>query len=79
MTLTLTDGGICSRSAGSLARTPSTTATRLASGCFCTARMMERLPFSQEAILSFSTLSWTVAISSSFTGEPLRQATTTLL
>ncbi len=29
-----TDGGICARSIGSFASTPSTTATVLASGCF---------------------------------------------
>ena len=39
---------------------------------------IERWPLNQLAILSFSTLSMMRATSSSFTGAPLRQATTTL-
>ena len=56
-TLIETDGGICARSAGNLARMESTTATVLASGCFWMPSTIARSPFSQLAILSFSTLS----------------------
>jgi hypothetical protein len=56
-TLIDTDGGICARKVGSFARMESTTATVLASGCFWMPSTMERSPFSQLAILSFSTLS----------------------
>ena len=55
MTSIFTDGGICARSAGSLARTPSTTATVLASGCFWIASTIARSPLNQVATLSFST------------------------
>ena len=57
ITFIVTEGGICARNAGSLASTASTTATVLASGCFWIASTMERSPFNQLAILSFSTLS----------------------
>ena len=57
MTCMVTDGGMAARSAGSFASTASTTATVLASGCFWIASTMARSPFSQVAILSFSTLS----------------------
>jgi hypothetical protein len=56
-TLIDTDGGICARSTGNLARMPSTTATVLASGCFWMPSTIERSSFSQVAIRSFSTLS----------------------
>ncbi len=56
-TLIETEGGIWARSVGSFANTESTTATVLASGCFWIASTMARSPFSQVAILSFSTLS----------------------
>ena len=57
ITCIVTEGGICARSAGSFASTESTTATVLASGCFWIASTIARSPFSQVAILSFSTLS----------------------
>jgi hypothetical protein len=72
------DAGTCARSDGIFARMASTTATVLASGWRWMPSTIERRPLNQLAILSFSTLSMTRAISSSFTGAPLRQATTTL-
>ncbi len=53
----VTEGGIWARKDGSLARTASTTATVLASGCFWMASTIERVPLNQVATLSFSTLS----------------------
>ena len=52
--------------------TESTTATVLASGWRWIASTTERLPLKKLAMRVFSTLSMTFAISSSFTGAPLR-------
>ncbi len=72
------EAGTWARNCGSLALTASTTATVLASGCRWMASTMARSLLNQLAILSFSTLSTTLAISLSFTGAPLRHAATTL-
>ncbi len=74
----LIDAGTWARNAGSRSRIESTTETVLASGCRWIASTTPRLSLNQVAILSFSTLSTTRAISSSLIGAPLRQATTTL-
>ena len=66
------DGGTCARMAGSLARTRSTTSTVLASGWRWIASTMARASLNQVAILLFSTLSMTCAISLSLIGAPLR-------
>ncbi len=66
------DAGTCARKLGSLARTRSTTSTVLASGWRWIASTIARLPLNQLAILSFSTLSMTRAISDSLIGVPLR-------
>ena len=71
--------GICVRYEGSRARIESTTATVLASGWRWMASTMARSPLNRLAILLFSTLSTTRAISSRCTEVPLRAATTTLL
>ena len=64
-----TEGGSCARKFGSSAFTASVTATVFASGCRCTASTIERRPFSQLAIFSFSTQSSTLAMSASRTGR----------
>ena len=74
----LIEAGTWARNAGSRSRIESTTETVLASGWRWIASTTPRLSLNQVAILSFSTLSTTRAISSSLIGAPLRQATTTL-
>src|SRR5258708_1195977 len=49
-----TDGGICARREGSLARTPSTTPTVFASGCFEMAITIASVSFTQVALWWFS-------------------------
>ena len=69
----LIEAGICDAvTAAAWPCTESTTATVLASGWRWIASTTERLPLNQLAILSFSTLSMTLATSSSLTGAPLR-------
>ena len=69
------DGGMSAVIDGSVARIRSTTSTVLASGWRWIANMMARVPSSQAATLSFSTLSRASATSRSRTGEPLAQET----
>src|SRR5262249_20594484 len=68
----LIDGGTCARNDGRRDLTESTTATVLASGWRWIASTIARLSLNQLAILSFSVLLMTRAISSSLIGAPLR-------
>src|SRR3984893_14700644 len=78
-TCMLIDAGTWARKVGSRSLIESTTATVLASGCFWIASTIARSSLNQLAILSFSTLSMTWAISLSLIGAPFFHATTTLL
>ena len=73
--LIFTEGGICERNCGSSLRMPSTTSMVLVPGWRWMPSTIDCVSMNQLMLLSFSTLSMTLASSARRTGLPLRYAT----